>query len=193
MSRLSGNFEGLDFELASSDTRRTARISAGGRPLVESTLVHGIETTTYLDRLTLFGSPRAADPYMSGDRRAMAELARMPEARLFQPLRDALAARGIARDLYAAPRPAKGTPQPWRPTTLGYQQQVALPTWSWWFHVAIDVWSWSGPATLEVHDGEAVQTDTVYGWKRWAGVWSRWMVSVKNLGRLPLGVDGVLV
>jgi hypothetical protein len=83
---VSGRFGGLGFSFAVDGTSRTARIyDRAGSCLIESILVGGIETTTYLDRLTLFGSP-GEEPYLSGDVLAMAELAKRPEIDQLEPL-----------------------------------------------------------------------------------------------------------
>lgn len=179
----------LDHEIRRAVIRRR-----NGDRLVESTLADGIETTTYLGRLTVFGRPRDHAPRVLGDKGAMAELAAEPEAALFQPLREALEAHGISRDVYAAPRLATGTPHPWTPTYLSPGDRVVVPTWSWWWTTAIDVWSWNGPARYQLQDGMSTWADTVHGWTRNAPMWSWWTVTVTNLySTASLGVDGALL
>ena len=184
---------GFAFDL-DADVRTAILRRADGGPLVESTLADGIETTTYLGRLTVFGRPRDPAPRVVGDKTAMADLARAPESALFHPLRDALEAHGVSRDVYAAPRPATGTPHPWRTTYLSPGDRVVVPTWSWWWSVAIDVHSWTGPARYQMQDGLSTWADTVDGWARTAPAWSWWTVTVTNLYSADaLGVDGTLL
>lgn len=201
-SRVTGQFveRGASLEFSfdlDAEMRRALICSKSGVPLVESTLADGIETTTYLGRLTVFGRPRDRDPRVIGDKCAMAELARMPEAALFQPLREALEEHGVSRDVYAAPRRSPGCDgqtSPWAATYLSPGDRVVVPTWSWWWSTAIDVWSWNGPARYQLTDGLATWADTVNGWSRTAPVWSWWTVTVTNLYSADaLGVDGTLL
>src|SRR5688572_27179098 len=80
----------VDFQFSMDRDLRSAILrAADGAPLVESTLADGVETTTYLGRLTIFGPPRSHDPRVVGDKSAMSDLAKRPEAALFHPLREA--------------------------------------------------------------------------------------------------------
>lgn len=109
---------GIDFAFTVDGTKHTATIrSADGRPLIESTFADGVETTTYLGRVTVRGLLTEAASQVSGDRATLAELAELPEAQLVEPLRQALDQRGVAKDLYAIP------PQP-----AGRR----CVSWSWW-------------------------------------------------------------
>ena len=111
---------GLDFTFRVEGAKLIAIIrSADGRPLIHSTLADGIETTVYLGRVTLRGKPLEERAVVMGDPTTLAELAELPEARLVEPLRDALGRHGVAKDLYAVPRPAGA---------------VRCPAWSWWAH-----------------------------------------------------------
>jgi len=198
-SRVTGQFveRGTSVEFTfdlDAEVRRAVIRTSKGAPLVESTLADGVETTSYLGRLTVFGRPRDRDPRVVGDKSAMAELAQRPEAALFQPLREALEAHGVSRDVYAAPRPVPSTPHPWAATYLSPGDHVVVPTWSWWWSTAIDVWSWTGPARYQLQDGMSTWADTVNGWARNAPVWSWWTVTVTNLySSAALGVDGTLL
>jgi hypothetical protein len=161
--------------LHKSDIRRVVLRDARGNALVESTLADGIETTTYLGRLTIYGPPRATSPRVIGDRTAMAELALRPEASALLALRDALAEHGIARELYAAPL------SPRSEVHLAPGEQVEIATWSWWWSTMIDVASWEGPARYQLEDGFGPWADTVQGARRLAPAWSWWTVKLTNL------------
>jgi hypothetical protein len=181
----------LEFAFEIDADVRTAllRCSDTGAPLIESSLADGIETTTYLGRLTIFGRPRDPNPRVVGDKTAMADLANRPHAALLHSLRDALEHQHISRDLYAAPRPNGSTA-----THLAAGESTALATWSWWWPVAIDVWSWHGSARYEMKDGRTSWADTINGWHRTAPAWSWWTVAVTNLYSTDtLGVDGTLL
>lgn len=185
----------LSFAFSIDADVRTAMLRrADGGPLLESTLADGVETTTYLGRLTIFGRPRDPEPRVVGDKTAMGDLRKLPESTLFLPLRDALDAQGVARDLYAAPRPPKGSPHPWAARHLAPGEHVVVPTWSWWWPVAIDVWSWTGPARYHIQEGNAAWAETVNGWRRTTAAWSWWTVTVTNLySSEALGIDATLL
>ena len=107
---------GIDFSFAQEGSKRIAIIrSADGRPLIHSTLQDGVETTVYLGRVTVRGSLQT-EPNLSGDPATLAELAELPEVQLVEPLRHALEAHGVAKDLYTARAPAGRR----------------CMTWSWW-------------------------------------------------------------
>jgi hypothetical protein len=177
----------ISFAFSIDNDLRSAKIrDADGCQLLESTIADGVETTTYLGRLTVYGNPLSPTPTATGDHRAMADFANRPEAQLLQPLRDALQTHRVPRDLYAARKPAKGARKPWEASYLVGGEHVVIPTWSWWWSVAIDVWSWSGPARYQVQN----DTATVHGLRRFARVWSAWSVTVTNLYSADaLGVD----
>jgi len=105
-SNVAGTFAegdaGIDFQFTVTGKNHTAIIrSADGRPLITSTLAGDVETTTYLGRLTITGSPGKREPIIAGDVSALEDLADLPETHLLNPLRESLAKQGIARDLYA--------------------------------------------------------------------------------------------
>lgn len=196
-SRIAGTYSTdaharLDFAFEIDADVRTAmlRCSDTGAPLIESSLADGVETTTYLGRLTIFGRPRDTNPRVIGDHSALADLAARPHAALLHPLRDALDHQHISRDLYAAPRPHGSTA-----VHIAAGESTTIATWSWWWPVAIDVWSWHGSARYQMADGRTSWADTINGWHRTApGCWSWWTVSVKNLySTEALGVDGTLL
>jgi hypothetical protein len=165
----------VDFRFSLDGDVRTAVVRDGrGTRLVESSLADGIETTTYLGRLTIFGPPRSCDPRVVGDKTAMADLAKRPEAALFPGLRDALEDRGISRALFAAPR------VPAQSMQLGARDCVVISTWSWWWSCAIELAS-AGPSRFQVKNGNASWADTASGRKRLDGPWSSWNVTVTNL------------
>ena len=186
---LTGTFDGaaapVAFELSTDgELRRVVLRDARGNLLVESTLADGIETSTYLGRLTIYGRPRDTNPRVIGDRTAMAELALRPEAGALLALRDALAEHGLARELFAAPRPEMA------PRYLAPGEHVTIATWSWWWSTMIDLWSWDGPARYQLEDGFGPLADTVEGSRRCAQAWSWWTVKVTNLYSSDvLGVD----
>jgi hypothetical protein len=108
---------GLDFSFSHENGKHIAIIrSADGRPLIHSTLENDVETTIYLGRVTVRGSLQT-EPNISGDPAMLVELAELPEAQLVEPLRHALEAQGIARDLYAIARAPVGR---------------RCTAWSWW-------------------------------------------------------------
>jgi hypothetical protein len=198
-SRIAGTFStdtrahlSFAFEIDADVRTAMLRCARTGAPLIESTLADGVETTTYLGRLTIFGRPRDLNPRVVGDKTAMADLAKLPHAGLVNPLRDALDAQHISRELYAAPRPSPAHSNSAAHIAVG--ETVVLATWSWWWPVAIDVWSWHGPARYQMEDGLTSWADTVNGWHRTAPTWSWWTVAVTNLYSTDtLGVDGTLL
>jgi hypothetical protein len=121
-TEVSGTFAGagasIDFTFRTESGKHVAIIrSADGRSLIDSTLANNLERTVYLNRATVFGGPLQLQPLITGDASAIDELSEMPEAELVQPLRDALAKRGVEKDLYAiAPS-----------TETGH-----CVTWGWW-------------------------------------------------------------
>jgi hypothetical protein len=107
----------LDFSFSVDGRTRIAIIrSADGRPLIESRLVDGIETTTYLGRVTLHGVPTGGVPGITGDPTNLDELANLPEAQLVEPLREALEQRGVENTLYKL------------------EKRSSCSSWSWWAH-----------------------------------------------------------
>jgi hypothetical protein len=182
----------IGFAFTNNPDIRTAIIRASdGSPLIESSLADGVETTTYLGRLTIFGAPRDPNPRVVGDRSAMAELAARPESMLVQRMRDALDARGISRDLYAGARPPRRAPVV---CTLAVGEHVVFATWSWWWTIGIDISSWDSPARYRIDDGQRAWESTVHGWRCVPAGWSSWSVKVTNLYSADvLGVDAVVL
>jgi hypothetical protein len=95
-SDVSGTFHqgeaSIDFTFVTGGDTHVATIRcANGKALVESRIVDGNETTTYLGRFTIDASGRAI-----GDATALEDLAAMPEAKLLRPMRTALDRFGVA-------------------------------------------------------------------------------------------------
>ena len=104
-TEISGTFAGhettIDFTVAIDGTARHAIIrTADGHPLVEVTHAGGVETLTYLGRYRIV-STSADAPRVAGDPTTLSDLAAMPEVKLIEPMREALASAGVRAELYA--------------------------------------------------------------------------------------------
>jgi hypothetical protein len=196
---------GVTFTFTTTAGVRAATIrDRDGRPLLDAQLDNGVETIHYLgDRLVLQGTQGQADPTMTGDATAYAELTHRPEAALFGPLRGALDIAGVAREMYAMPAPTRSAEPQWNGQILNCGQHVAIPTYSWWWSVETVWYNLSHQYTAVVHiqDGALnyYPTDAPYPngyvYNDW-NYWSWWTIYFTNTcwdGPVQVYVDSQLL
>jgi hypothetical protein len=145
----------LAFELTHRDGVHEAELAtAAGDPILTATYKDGIERIVVLGgRAVVSGAVVSTEPKIEGDQAALEELHARAELALVAPLREALAAAGVPRDLFVATDAAKLKPN----GAMGYYYSIpcgqynTFPTWSWWYSTWIEVHnhSWSANAIVE--------------------------------------------
>ncbi|CAN5556097.1 hypothetical protein BH09MYX1_BH09MYX1_10770 [soil metagenome] len=142
-------------------TRHTLLGFVDGRPILDSTLANGVDSTAYLGgRLSVKGSPTAAEPSFEGDTQVFFELQALPEAALAHRLRAALveAHAPMLEADGASDIGTRGLMANYVNVDPGYG--IDIPTWSFWTPTTVMVRNWSAwGAPFQVLDG-------------WGGSWS---------------------
>jgi hypothetical protein len=181
----------IGFDLATDGHTRHAVLTLGsGAPLLDATMVDGIESAKLLGgRLVVTGDATSVEPKLEGDRHVIEELAALPESQLVIPMKEALGAAHVDAALFnVQPAPSSSELQPldlvtW--TRLDARQSISVPTWSFWGVTRIRLYNettGSQTASLTTFNGVRgfVTLATAYEMREVSGQWWGMPVTVRN-------------